>query len=93
MSILQTIVFLVFPLMLGILLGYLFRKNKIPKLDKASVAVILVLIFSLGFGIGSNNQLLTAIPQVTLQGLLIAILAISFSIAFVIMGRRLVSKR
>jgi hypothetical protein len=44
----------------------------------------------LGFGIGSNNQLLTALPQVGLQALVIAGLAILFSIAFVKVGKKLV---
>ncbi len=78
------------PLVAGVLLGYLLRNRKQPKLEKASLAIIVILIFSLGFGIGSNNELLAALPQVGLQALVIAGLAILFSIAFVKAGKKLV---
>ena len=61
-----------------------------PNLERLSLGVIVVLIFSLGFGIGSNNQLLAALPQVGLQALVIAGLAIAFSIVFVKAGKKLV---
>jgi hypothetical protein len=60
------------------------------KLDKASLAVIVILIFSLGFGIGSNNELLNALPKVGFNALIISVLTILFSIAFVKAGRRMV---
>ncbi len=78
------------PLVAGVLLGYLLRNRKQPKLEKFSLAIIVILIFSLGFGIGSNNELLAALPQVGLQALVIAGLAILFSIAFVKAGKRLI---
>ena len=84
-----TLVYLVVPLVAGILLGYLFKDKKLPKLDKLSLAVIVVLIFSLGFGIGSNNELLASLPLVGFQALVIATLAILFSIAFIKMGKKL----
>ena len=74
------------------MLGYLLRDRKMPKLDKASLAVVIVLIFSLGFGIGSNNELLSSLPQVGIQGLVIATLSILFSIVFVKVGKKLVTK-
>jgi hypothetical protein len=77
------------PLIVGILSGYLLRNRKLPKLDKISLAVIVILIFSLGFGIGSNNQLLSSLPQVGFQALVIAGMAILFSIAFVKLGKKL----
>lgn len=81
---------LVVPLVAGILLGYLLRNRKLVKPDKASLAVIIVLIFSLGFGIGSNNELLNAMPKVGFNALIISVLTILFSIAFVKAGRRMV---
>jgi hypothetical protein len=51
----MTLLNLVIPLAAGILLGYLLRNRECIKLDKASFAVIAVLIFSLGFGIGSQS--------------------------------------
>jgi uncharacterized membrane protein YbjE (DUF340 family) len=88
-----TFVYLIVPLLLGILLGYLLRDRKLPKLDKASLAVVVILIFALGFGIGANNELLSSLPQVGAQGLVIAALAILFSIAFVKAGKKLVAKQ
>ena len=86
----MTLLTLIIPLAVGILLGYLLRNRKRIKLDKASLAVIVILIFSLGFSIGSNNELLNAMPQVGLNALIISVLTILFSIAFVKAGRRMV---
>jgi uncharacterized membrane protein YbjE (DUF340 family) len=81
---------LIVPLVVGVLCGYLLRNRKLPRLEKFSLAIIVILIFSLGFGIGSNNQLLSALPQVGLQALVISAIAIAFSIVFVKAGKKLV---
>jgi uncharacterized membrane protein YbjE (DUF340 family) len=81
---------LIVPLAAGILLGYSLQNRKLVKLDKVSLAVIIMLIFSLGFGIGSNNELLNAMPKVGFNALIISVLTILFSIAFVKAGRRMV---
>ena len=88
-----TLVYLIVPLVLGILMGYQLRDKKLPKLDKVSLAIVVVLIFSLGFGVGSNSELLSSLPQVGIQGLVIAVLSILFSIVFVKVGKRLVVKK
>jgi hypothetical protein len=85
-----TLLNLIIPLAAGIGLGYLLRNRKRVKLDKASFAIIVILIFSLGFGIGSNNELLAALPNVGFNALIISVLTILFSIAFVKAGRRMV---
>ncbi|HTY74151.1 MAG TPA: LysO family transporter [Candidatus Nanoarchaeia archaeon] len=85
-----TLLDLIVPLIIGVTCGFLLRNRKLPKLENLSLAIIVILIFSLGFGIGSNNQLLTALPQVGLQALVISTLAIAFSIVFVKAGKRLV---
>jgi uncharacterized transporter YbjL len=90
MSDVLTVVYLMIPLLAGIFVGYLVRGKKKVKLDKASVAVIVLLIFCVGFSIGSSNELLSAMPTVGLQALLICVLAVAFSIAFVVVGRKLV---
>jgi uncharacterized membrane protein YbjE (DUF340 family) len=89
-SSLTTLLYLMVPLVIGIVSGYLLRNKKQMKLEKVSLVIIVVLIFTLGFSIGSNNELLKAMPQVGLQALVIAVLAILFSILFVMAGRRLV---
>ena len=86
----MTLLNLIIPLAAGILLGYLLRNRKRIKLEKASLAVIAILIFSLGFGIGSNNELLNAMPKVGFNALIISVLTILFSIAFVKAGKRMV---
>jgi uncharacterized membrane protein YbjE (DUF340 family) len=85
-----TLLSLVAPLAVGMLLGYLLRNRKRVKLEKASLAIIIILIFSLGFSIGSNTELLNSLPKVGLNALIIAVLAILFSIAFIKAGRKLV---
>ena len=79
---------LVIPLVAGVLLGYFLREKKSINLSKVTLAIILVLIFSLGFSIGSNNELLSAFPKVGLSSLLISLLAILFSVALVVLVRR-----
>jgi uncharacterized membrane protein YbjE (DUF340 family) len=86
----MTLLALIIPLFAGILLGYLLRNRKRIKLDKVSFTVIVILIFSLGFGIGSNNELLNVLPKVGFNALIISVLTILFSIAFVKAGKRMV---
>jgi len=81
---------LLLPLIGGILLGYLLRSKAQLKLDKLTFVIIIALIFSLGFGIGSNNELLGSLPKVGLSSLVISLLAIFFSVFFVKMAKRMV---
>jgi predicted ABC-type exoprotein transport system permease subunit len=74
---------LVVPLMAGMFLGYFLRKKRKVNLGKATFGIILVLIFSLGFGIGSNSELLNSLPDVGLSAVVIASLAIVFSVVLV----------
>jgi len=82
------ILYLIIPLALGILFGYLLRGRRHPDLNKITFVVILLLIFSLGFTIGSNNELLLSLPKVGLSALGMAVSAIFFSILFVVLARR-----
>jgi len=81
---------LIIPLVAGIVLGYLLRGTKHVGFSRVTLAAILVLIFSLGFGIGSNNELLGSLAKVGLNALVIASLAIVFSVVFVEAVRKLV---
>ena len=74
---------LVVPLGAGILLGYFLREKRKVNLAKVTFGIILVLIFSLGFEIGSNSELLNSLPDVGLSAAVIASLAIVFSVALV----------
>lgn len=79
---------LVVPLIAGMLLGYFLREKKKVNLGKVTVGIVLVLIFSLGFGIGSNSELLNSLPEVGLSAVVIASLAIVFSVILVKAVRR-----
>ena len=83
-----TILYLMIPLAAGILLGYRLRQRKHINFNRVTFAVILVLIFSLGFTIGSNNDLLMSIPTVGVSALGMAVSAIFFSVLFVVLVRR-----
>jgi uncharacterized membrane protein YbjE (DUF340 family) len=83
-----TVLFLIIPLAAGILVGYLLREKKKINLDKTTIAIILVLIFSLGFTIGSDNNLLASMPRVGVSAIVMAISAITFSVLFVMLARR-----
>ena len=79
---------LVLPLIAGLFLGYLLRQKKKINLAKVTLGTILILIFALGFTIGSNNELLDSMSTVGLNALLMAALAIGFSVLFVAFIRR-----
>jgi hypothetical protein len=79
---------LVLPLIAGLFFGYLLRERKKVDLTKVTLGIILTLIFSLGFTIGSNNELLSSMSSVGLSALLMALLAIGFSVLFVALIRR-----
>ena len=79
---------LVVPLVLGVVAGFLLRDKRHFDLSKVTFGVILVLIFSLGFTIGSNNELLASFPSVGVSALVFALLAIGFSVLFVVLVRR-----
>jgi hypothetical protein len=81
---------LIIPLIAGIILGYFLRGKKHIGFGRVTLAAILVLIFSLGFGIGSNNGLLGSLAKVGLNAVVIASLAIVFSVVFMKAVRKLV---
>jgi hypothetical protein len=79
---------LVVPLVAGIASGFLLRGKIRFDLSKLTFGVILVLIFCLGFAIGSSNELLASFPSVGVSAFVLALLAIGFSVLFVALVRR-----
>jgi uncharacterized membrane protein YbjE (DUF340 family) len=79
---------LIIPLIAGILLGYFSRERIRVKLDRVTLAAIVVLIFSLGFSIGSNTELLNSMPKIGITALVMSVLTIAFSVLFVKLARR-----
>ena len=79
---------LVVPLVVGIVSGFLLRGKLQVNLGRLTFGVILVLIFCLGFSIGSNNELLASFPSVGLNAFVLALSAIGFSVLFVALVRR-----
>jgi hypothetical protein len=78
----------VLPLIAGVFFGYLLRERNKVNLAKVTLGIILILIFSLGFTIGSDNELLSSMSSVGFSALLLALLAIGFSVLFVALIRR-----
>ena len=81
---------LIVPLIAGILLGYVLRNKKHVDLSRVMFGTIIVLIFSLGFSIGSSNELLGAMPRVGLNAVVVLMLALLFSVVFVKAARKMV---
>jgi len=81
---------LIVPLIAGILLGYVLRNKKYVNLSRVTFGTIIVLIFSLGFSIGSSNELLGAMPKVGLNAVVVLMLALLFSVVFVKAARKMV---
>lgn len=74
-------------LALGVAVGYRLRGRKL-NLNRVLTGFILLLIFSLGFSIGSNGALLEALPQVGLASAVLLAAALFFSILFLKAARR-----
>ena len=70
------------PLIGGIGAGYFLRKRKHVDLGKATLGTIVLLIFSLGFSIGSNNELLQSMPRIGFDAVVMVTLALFFSVIF-----------
>lgn len=81
---------LVVSLIVGILLGYILRRRKRFNFGGVTFWAIIILMFSLGFSIGSNSELLNSLPRVGFNALIISILTIVFSIFFVMVARKMV---
>jgi hypothetical protein len=75
-------------LVAGMALGFVFRNRKRVNLEKVTLLTILALIFSLGFNIGSDNELLASMPRVGVNALLISLLTIVFSVVFLEIARK-----
>ncbi len=77
-------------LVAGISVGYCLRGRKQLNISKITVFSIVVLIFSLGFGIGSNRELLNSLPRIGWNIVVIASLTMLSSLLLVIIATRLV---
>jgi len=80
---------LVIPLVAGIILGYFLRNKERLSFNKIISGIILVLMFSLGFNIGLNNELLAIMPQVGLSTIILLSATLLFSVLFVEAARKL----
>ena len=80
----------VIALVLGIGLGYLWREKKHVNLGRVTFVAIIALIFLMGFNIGSDNALLTSMPTVGANALIIVSLTVFFSLVFVKVVRKVV---
>ncbi len=81
---------LIVPLITGIAVGYFLRDKRRIEQGKLVFWVILVLIFSLGFSIGSNNDLLGALPDVAVISLILVLFTVGFSVVLVKVAGKLV---
>lgn len=84
------IVNFVIALVFGIGLGYLWQERKHVNLGRVTFVAIIALIFLMGFNIGSDNALLTSMPTVGANALVIVSLTIFFSLVFVKIVRKMV---
>jgi len=84
------IVYSVIALALGMGLGYLWRRKKRINLDRTTSVTIILLIFSMGFSIGSDNALLASMPAIGVNAVVIVSLTVFFSFVFVKAARKLV---
>ncbi|MEM2254532.1 MAG: hypothetical protein QXD73_02945 [Candidatus Bathyarchaeia archaeon] len=67
-------------LVFGVVVGYCLRGKKLFKVERLVLGSILALIFSLGFSIGSNSELLEVMPSVWFNALVLLAMALFFSV-------------
>lgn len=79
------------PLIAGIVTGFFLRNRKHIELGKATFGAIIVLIFSMGFSIGSNNELLQSMPKIGLSAVVLVALTMFFSVIFLKIFRKMVN--
>ena len=84
------IVYFVVALALGMGSGYLWRRKKRVSLDRVTSVIIVLLIFSMGFSIGSDNALLASMPTIGVNAVVLVSLTVFFSFVFVKAIRKLV---
>lgn len=80
---------LITPLAAGIIIGYFLRNKRRLNLERIISGTILVLIFSLGFTIGSDNKILAMMPNVGLSAVILVSTTLLFSILFTKAARKL----
>lgn len=66
----------------GIAAGWLLRNRDCSWASKSTTLLIWVLLFLLGVEIGGNGKLISSLPQLGLDALVIAVLSISGSCFF-----------
>lgn len=84
------IIIAIIPLIGGIGVGYFLRKRRHVDLGRATLGAIVLLIFSLGFSIGSNNELLQSMPNIGLDAVFMVTLALFFSVVFLKAFRKMI---
>lgn len=78
------------PLIAGIVTGFFLRNSKHKEPGRATLGAIIVLIFSMGFTIGSNNELLQSMPKIGLSAVVLVALIMCFSVIFLKIFRKMV---
>ena len=78
------------PLVAGILAGVFLRDKRRIDLSKVIFGAIVALIFSMGFMIGSNNDLLASMPRIGGNAIVIASLVVFFSVVFMKIAKKVV---
>jgi len=77
-------------LALGLVVGYRLRGKNVHKVEGLIFGSILALIFSLGFSIGSNSELLAVMPSVWFNALVLLAMALFFSVVCAKLAMKLV---
>ena len=57
----------------GMLLGYLLRKRDLKKIHQIITLLIWLLLFILGIEVGSNEQIIKALPTLGVEALLLSV--------------------
>ena len=78
---------------LGIGIGYLFRHQSLPWIQRGITLLIWLLLFLLGIEVGQNERVIRSLPTLGLEALLIAIVCVLGSCTAAMILWKKVSRR
>lgn len=61
---------------IGIGLGYMLRRQSLPRINKVITALIWLLLFLLGIEVGHNERIIRSLPTLGVEAFVIAIVGV-----------------
>lgn len=80
-------------MMLGIIVGFLFRKQKFSFISKVITVLIWLLLFILGLEVGGNRQIVSGLAKIGIEAVIITLGAVAGSLIMAALLWKVINKR